>query len=220
MVEVRGLLKQSVCLGPRTMSKASEAGAQGPGQEQGRGNRMAEGSGSSTEHFQMAAGTEVASRAQGGSSLALALSLQILRPTPPHPQPHSIARLPRKLQEAWGRRRTSVGVCRASASEGCLRRAADPADPETSVWKLENVTQKEAQRRRGHSSRQQPGSAQGIAGRQEPTGLGQATWPHTPAVLEGEGGLGPPHANSRPPVSREKAGGSASFSPTCLQREP
>ena len=70
---------------------------------------MVKGSGSSTKRFQMAVGTEAAGAFQslGGSSLALVLPLQTFRPTPP-PQPHSISRLPRKLQEAWGRRRTDA----------------------------------------------------------------------------------------------------------------
>lgn len=144
-------------LGPGTTSRASQARAPIPSQEQGRGNRMVEGSRSSTERFQMAVGTEAAEAFQspgqgvGGKLAGPSLSPDISPiPTPTPPQPHSISRLPRKLQEAWGRRRTDarVGVCRASASEGCLMRAEDPADPETSVWKLENVTQKEAWRRR------------------------------------------------------------------------
>lgn len=113
-----------------------------------------------------------------------------------------------------------MGVCRASASGGCLMGAEDPADPETSVWKLENVTQKEAWRRFLWAAAQlcccpwhsRPGA------RRE---LGRATSLRTPAVLEGEGGNSALHTNSGPPASREKAGGgSASFSPTCLQREP
>lgn len=180
------------------------------------------GSGSSTKHFQMAVGTEAAGAFQSlgeARSLALALSPQTFRPAPLPPAPatqHIPPRLPRKLQEAWGRRRTDahVGVCRASAGEGCPRRAEDPADPETSVWKLENVTQKEPWGTRGHPSGQQLGSASApdTAGR-EPPGLGRATSLCTPAVLE---------EAAPSSVQGEGCGvrGAACFCSTCLQSRP
>lgn len=73
---------------------------------------MVEGSRASTERFQMAVGTEAAGafqspgRGAAGGKLAGSRVLSPdISPNPP-PQPHSISRLPRKLQEAWGRRRT------------------------------------------------------------------------------------------------------------------
>lgn len=187
MVEVRGLIKERGWV-PEPCLGLAGPGHQSPAKKQGRGNRMVEGSGSSTKRFQMAVGTEAAGAFQslGGSSLALVLPLQTFRPPTPPAIQHILAA--KEASGGLGEKEDGcrVGVCRASASEGCLRRAGAPADPETSVWKLENVTQKEPWRRRGHSSGQRASSAaaQGTAGR-EPVGLGWATALRTPDVLDG-----------------------------------